>query len=121
MYLANDIASLSSESNYLDVRDKVGEVTFGEFCEIIGYLKYRESRGVDLETILSYKSTHGTPPPSIKVEASQGLGDTVAKITKATGLDRLSEIYTSITGKPCGCAERQEALNKLFPYNPRNI
>lgn len=54
-----------------------------------------------------------TTPPS------KGLGDTVAKITKATGLDKLSEIYTEITGKPCGCAKRQEALNKLFPYNIR--
>src|SRR5271157_1363303 len=47
---------------------------------------------------------------------SVGLGDTIAKITHATGLDKLSELYTQITGKPCGCAERQEALNKLFPY-----
>jgi len=49
-------------------------------------------------------------------QKSSGLGDTVAKITHATGLDKLSELYTQITGKPCGCKERQEALNKLFPY-----
>jgi hypothetical protein len=47
---------------------------------------------------------------------SVGLGDTVAKVTKATGLDELSKLYTRITGKPCGCSERQDALNKLFPY-----
>lgn len=45
-----------------------------------------------------------------------GLGDTIANITHATGLDRLAEAYTAITGKPCGCKERQEALNKLVPY-----
>lgn len=49
-------------------------------------------------------------------EESRGLGDTIAKITEATGLDKLSEIYTQITGKDCGCKSRQEALNKLFPY-----
>lgn len=47
---------------------------------------------------------------------SRGLGDTVAKITHTTRLDKLSALYTHITGKPCGCADRQEALNKLFPY-----
>lgn len=45
-----------------------------------------------------------------------GLGDTIADITHATGLDRLAELYTTITGKDCGCRTRQEALNKLFPY-----
>jgi hypothetical protein len=50
-------------------------------------------------------------------QSSRGLGDTIAKITHATGLDKLSQIYTSITGQPCGCASRQEALNKLIPYN----
>jgi hypothetical protein len=36
---------------------------------------------------------------------SKGLGDTVAKITKAVGL------------KPCGaCKKRQKKLNRLFPY-----
>jgi hypothetical protein len=58
------------------------------------------------------RSLGGTTEP-IK---STGLGDTIAKITHATGLDKLSALYTSITGKPCGCQERQEALNKLLPY-----
>jgi hypothetical protein len=47
---------------------------------------------------------------------SRGFGDTVYKITHTTGLDKLAELYTRITGKPCGCSQRQEALNKLFPY-----
>jgi hypothetical protein len=51
-----------------------------------------------------------------KVVESKGLGDTVAKITHATGLNKLAELYTQITGKDCGCKSRQEALNKLFPY-----
>jgi hypothetical protein len=50
------------------------------------------------------------------VEMSIGLGDTIAKITKATGLDKLAEMYTKITGKDCGCKTRQEYFNKLLPY-----
>jgi len=30
----------------------------------------------------------------------RGLGDTIANITHATGLDKLSDLYTKITGKP---------------------
>lgn len=48
-------------------------------------------------------------------KVSQGLGDTVEKIIKATGLD------TFVDGKDCGCDKRKEFLNKLLPYriNPR--
>lgn len=42
-------------------------------------------------------------------EKSKGLGDTIAKVTKATGLDKLAP-------KDCGCKKRQKKLNKMFPY-----
>jgi len=45
---------------------------------------------------------------------SKGLGDTVAKVTKATGIDKAVKF---IAGEECGCEERKEKLNKLFPYN----
>lgn len=48
-----------------------------------------------------------------------GLGDTLAIITAATGLDEIAAIYTRLTGLDCGCASRKEALNKLFPYGVR--
>ena len=44
---------------------------------------------------------------------SKGLGDTIAKITEATGIDKLVKF---IAGEDCGCDERKEKLNKLFPY-----
>ena len=44
---------------------------------------------------------------------AQGLGDTVAQITKATGIDKLVKF---IAGEDCGCDERQAKLNELFPY-----
>lgn len=47
------------------------------------------------------------------VIASSGLGDTIEKITEATGLKKLVKW---IAGDDCGCDERKEKLNKLFPY-----
>lgn len=44
---------------------------------------------------------------------SRGLGDTVAKFTEATGIDKVVHF---IAGEDCGCKERQEKLNKIFPY-----
>ena len=48
---------------------------------------------------------------------SKGLGDTVAKITKATGIKKVVDTVSKVTGKDCGCDERKEKLNRLFPYN----
>lgn len=44
---------------------------------------------------------------------AKGLGDTVENITKATGIDKLVKF---IAGEDCGCTERKEKLNKIFPY-----
>ena len=44
---------------------------------------------------------------------SKGLGDTIAKITKATGIDKVAK---KVLGDDCGCEERKQALNKMFPY-----
>ena len=48
---------------------------------------------------------------------SKGLGDTVAKITKATGIKKVVDKVSEAVGKDCGCAKRQDTLNRLFPYN----
>ncbi len=48
---------------------------------------------------------------------SRGLGDTVAKFTHATGLDKVAESVAKAVGaKGCGCKKRQSALNSLLPY-----
>jgi len=44
---------------------------------------------------------------------SLGLGDTIEKITEATGIKKVVEF---IAGEDCGCEERKQKLNKLFPY-----
>jgi len=45
---------------------------------------------------------------------AEGLGDTVAQITKATGIDKLVKF---IAGEDCGCDARKAKLNEMFPYN----
>ena len=44
---------------------------------------------------------------------SKGVGDTVAKITKATGIEKAVKF---LAGEDCGCDERKDKLNKIFPY-----
>ena len=51
-------------------------------------------------------------PDSLKKE-SKGLGDTIEKITEVT---KLKEIINQVAGDDCGCNERKEKLNKIFPY-----
>ena len=51
---------------------------------------------------------------------SEGLGDTVEKFTKATGIKKVVDKISEKTGKDCGCKKRKEALNKAFPYKKSN-
>tara|TARA_R110001632_G_scaffold169848_1_gene288930 strand:+ start:594 stop:1004 length:411 start_codon:yes stop_codon:yes gene_type:complete len=44
---------------------------------------------------------------------SVGLGDTVAKITKASGIEKAVKF---LAGEDCGCDKRKEVLNHIFPY-----
>ena len=54
------------------------------------------------------------------VEKSKGLGDTIEKITTATGIKKVVETVAKATGKDCGCAKRRDTLNRVFPYNNNN-
>ena len=48
---------------------------------------------------------------------SEGFGDDVAKVTAMLGLDKAADAVAKAVGmKDCGCAKRQETLNKIFPY-----
>jgi len=48
----------------------------------------------------------------VNIMESKGLGDTIEKFTKATGIKKLAD---KIPGG-CGCGARKEKLNKAFPY-----
>ena len=47
---------------------------------------------------------------------SKGLGDSIEKLTKATGIKASVDYIFDKLGMPCGCEARKEKLNKLFPY-----
>ena len=42
---------------------------------------------------------------------SKGLGDTIEKITEATGIKKVVDTISEKTGKDCGCGKRKAALN----------
>lgn len=53
-----------------------------------------------------------------KKTKSKGLGDTIAKITEFTGLDKAAEDIAKAFGKEdCGCKRRRNKLNEIFPYD----
>ena len=62
--------------------------------------------------IVNYKSNY--------MEKSKGLGDSIEKITKATGVKSFAQVLArnGILGKKkdCGCNKRKDQLNKAFPY-----
>jgi len=54
-------------------------------------------------------------------QKSKGVGDTIAKITNATGLDKVADAVAKMAGKDdCGCNRRRQTLNEIFPYTKDN-
>jgi hypothetical protein len=51
----------------------------------------------------------------------KGLGDTIARATKATGLDKFAQQFAEGLNIPggCGCKKRQAYLNKVVPYGKK--
>jgi len=53
-------------------------------------------------------------------EKSKGFGDTIAKITNATGLDKVADAVAKAAGaEDCGCNRRRKTLNEIFPYTKK--
>jgi len=48
---------------------------------------------------------------------SRGLGDSIHKFTKATGIKSVVDRVSKGLSIPCGCEGRRDALNKLMPYD----
>ena len=60
---------------------------------------------------LGYSNSTGLPS-----HQSKGLGDTVEKFTRATGIKKAVDAVSKAVGKDCGCNKRRDKLNKMFPY-----
>jgi len=48
----------------------------------------------------------------VNIMESKGLGDTIEKFTKATGIKKIAD---KVPGG-CGCGKRKDKLNEMFPY-----
>lgn len=48
--------------------------------------------------------------------ALKGFGDTIEKITKATGIKKVVDTVADALDVDCGCDKRKKKLNDLFPY-----
>jgi len=46
--------------------------------------------------------------------ADKGLGDTIEKITEATGIKAVVDTVAKVLDTDCGCKARKETLNKVF-------
>ncbi len=46
----------------------------------------------------------------------RGLGDSIHRFTKATGIKSAVDRMSQALDKPCNCNQRRETLNKMFPY-----
>jgi len=49
-------------------------------------------------------------------QKSRGLGDSIEKLTKATGIKAVVAKVAKATGKDCGCDARRDSLNRRFPF-----
>ena len=51
------------------------------------------------------------------MKQSKGLGDSIEKFTKFTGIKSLAQMTAKAVGKKdCGCNKRKNWLNQQFPY-----
>jgi|15BtaG_2_1085339.scaffolds.fasta_scaffold97245_2 hypothetical protein len=46
----------------------------------------------------------------------RGLGDSIERVAKATGVSSLVKAASKIIKKDCNCSKRRDALNREFPY-----
>jgi hypothetical protein len=53
-------------------------------------------------------------------QKSQGIGDIIAKVTNFFGIDKVADAVAKLAGaEGCGCDERRQMLNELFPYDSK--
>jgi len=57
----------------------------------------------------------------LAVPADTGIGDTIARIIGPIGGEAYKKWFQDTFGKTCGCQERQDHLNSLFPLTPPPI
>ena len=51
------------------------------------------------------------------IRKSRGLGDSIEKFTRATGIKKVVDTVAQATNSDCGCKNRRDSLNRMFPYD----
>jgi len=51
------------------------------------------------------------------IRKSRGLGDSIEKFTQATGIKKVVDTVAQATNSDCGCKNRRDSLNRMFPYD----
>ena len=95
---------MKRDNYYLDLESKGYYETIDRRSK--DYREYKEWKAIYL--VKSYKELKENV-----ANQPEGLGDSIAKITKATGI---TKVVKAIAGEDCGCDERKEKLNKIFNY-----
>jgi hypothetical protein len=52
----------------------------------------------------------------LRANGDAGIGDTVARNLHRLGADAMVKLYARLVGRDCGCEDRRQRLNQLFPY-----
>lgn len=89
--------------------------------------QWLECEGLPVAKCNRYRERHGHSPLPNRTNVHEstadhkkkprGLGDTIAAITRATGLDVLAKRTAKLLGySDCGCGKRQAWMNGLWPH-----
>ena len=79
-----------------------------------GYYETIDKRSKDYREYKEWLSKNNYNSLKENIEKQpKGLGDTVASITKATGIDKVVKF---LAGDDCGCDERKDEWNNIFKY-----
>tara|TARA_R100000388_G_C7230174_1_gene154174 strand:+ start:131 stop:289 length:159 start_codon:yes stop_codon:yes gene_type:complete len=49
----------------------------------------------------------------------KGLGDVINLATTVTGVKAGVKAVSKMTGRPCGCEERRDTLNRKYPFQKK--
>lgn len=89
-----------------------------ENLEKDGYYETIDKRSKDYREYKKWKSSKNYEKLKENIEKKpKGVGDTIEKITEATGIKKAVKF---IAGDDCGCDERKEVLNKIWAYKKVN-
>jgi len=70
----------------------------------------------DGEDIIGHAGGGRCPLGRYRALPPRGLGDVVANVARRVGGEAVAMVFQRVTGRECGCRERQERLNRLVPF-----